>query len=106
VTYCACCRHTSMPAAGAVAMFQSLAGFVGTVYGGDDQLLNSVLEAAHEGLDQRGQVAEASAEAALLKLLQLPLQARLRNPVHRRPPCVLFRPETALRVRKCLMWCV
>lgn len=63
-----------MPAAGAVAMFQSLADFVVEVYEGDDEMMNAVLEAAHEGLQQRGHVADASAESSLLALLQRPLK--------------------------------
>lgn len=63
-----------MPAAGAVAMFQSLADFVGEVYGGDDEMMNAVLEAAHEGLQQRGHFADPSAESSLLALLQRPLK--------------------------------
>jgi hypothetical protein len=73
-----------MSAVGAVAMFESLADFVAEVYGGDDEMMNAVLEAAHEGLQHRGQVADITAESSLLSLLQRPLKVR---PSAYRIPC-------------------
>lgn len=63
-----------MPSSGVVKMFTALADYVVAVHGGDDELFNGLLNAAHESLTARGPITDPEAETLLLELLQRPLQ--------------------------------